>query len=933
MAFRQMNEPVACTIVANNYLAYARVVARSFLHHHPRGRFFVLIVDRRDPELAYADEPFEVVFADELGIAHFEHLAFRYSILELSTAVKPAFLAWLHRTHALTSICYFDPDILITAGLDDLYATIARADVVLTPHITQPIDDALVPGERDFLLSGIYNLGFLGLRYNARTHAFLEWWHARLYRECLHAVERGLFVDQKWMDFAPAFLPDAVILREPGYNAAYWNAMQRTLVATADGWLVNGQPLRFFHFSGLIPDRPEVISKFQNRLTFEARPDLAALFADYRARLEAEGHETLRKRPYGYGSFVNGTRVPPVARRVLQTADPDASRWPLPFEASGPDTFLAWLAQSPGTSAIPVPRIALAIWDQRPDLQLVFPSPEGRDRARFGGWLAEHREECGLDPIFYRAIVETLGQQSGDAEVSEDAVGQRLWDTLARGDAFDGGTLSAEEIAFLTADASHPLGRGAPVPRLALMIHRLRGDLQNAFPDPFGESREAFSWWYVTNGRAEYSLPAVAIRPMLKKLSPRHRLRAGLWWSRYRMRRARAAGLAPQLAATETEGAGVEVMTTSPGAGSQDGLNVVGWATAPTGIGEACRGTLASLERAGIPYVTWNLAARQNGHAADRVVPAEQPYDVTLYHVNADMTPHVTGALPRWLTRDRHRIGYWFWELAHFPIGLAPAFHCVDEIWAPSRFCLEAYRALSPVPVRWMPPAVVPPDVPASGIDRGSLGIPDGAFLYFHAFDALSVPERKNPAGLITAFAESLRADGPGRHLLIKISSADAHPTLMTELKRAADGLPVTLLARHLTRGDVNRLLAACDCYVSLHRSEGLGLPLIEAMYLGKPVIATGYGGVTDFLSDDTGWVVRHTMTEIDQPLGPYPRGAVWADPDPAHAAELMRLVAASPDEVRARTAAAAMRVDDLYQPERFGARVAEELSRIRGRS
>ena len=179
---RVMGGPVACTIVANNYLAYARAFTRSFLARHPDGKVCVLVVDRPHPGHDYGREPFDVTFVDELSIPGFLHVAFRYSILELSTSVKPSYLLHLHRRLGCEHLCYFDPDILVLGDLTDLYDRLGRVDAVLTPHLTAPIEDALVPSERDIMQSGIYNLGFLGISFNARTVAFLEWWARRLHR-------------------------------------------------------------------------------------------------------------------------------------------------------------------------------------------------------------------------------------------------------------------------------------------------------------------------------------------------------------------------------------------------------------------------------------------------------------------------------------------------------------------------------------------------------------------------------------------------------------------------------------------------------------------------------------------------------------------------------------------------------------------------------
>ncbi len=924
-----MKSPLACTIVANNYLAYARAFTRSFLRRHPEGKVCVLVVDRPQPGHHYEDEPFAVLFADQLGIPAFSHVAFRYSIVELNTAVKPYFLLHLHRTLGCDRICYFDPDILVLDDLSELYERLGRADAVLTPHLTAPIEDRAIPNEREILLSGIYNLGFLGLAFNDRTLPFLDWWSRRLYRECVSEVERGLFVDQRWMDFAPAFLPAVDILRDPGYNAAYWNLAHRQVeprTPPGSGWLVNGVPLRFFHFSGYDFRRPEQISKFQNRFTFADRPDILPLFQLYAESIRTEGQEEVQDYPYQYGRFDNGVPVPEISRRALRQVDPEGKRWPDPFATAGVDSFFDWLREPAdgSSSAIPVPRLALLLWDHRPDLQSFFPRPWQEDRLRFAHWFAgstsapEH-----IHPAFTAALVEPL-QRSGERTEEERVRKERMASSLAalldRGDA---GSLSTAETAWLTADASHDPRRRPRVPRLALEMHRRRPDLARSFPDPLGEDRTAVALWYVTYGRREYRLPAATVRPVLRTLPWKQRAWALLWWERQRRRGLIPAGTTEELPAESF---------TPPRASGPEGVSVIGWATAPTGVGEACRGTLSALDRAGIPCALWTLDGRADGApgAADEAGSQGIPYEPLLFHVNADMMKIVQSRMPGPLLHGRHRIGYWFWELSHFPLCFAPAFQCVDEVWAPTRFCLEAYQGISPVEVRWMPPCVLPTE--AAPADRAALGVKPEEFLFLYSFDVLSVPERKNPHGLLAAFAEAARGAGRPVRLLLKVNHAEAQPEYVADLRRRAEGLPVTILVGTLRREALNGLTAACDAYVSLHRSEGLGLPLIEAMYLGKPVIATGYGGVTDFLDDDTGFVVRHRLTALAKAEGPYPAGAVWAEPDVAHAAALMRALANAPESAAPRIAAALRRVHEIYAPEAAGERLRRELARIRRR-
>src|SRR6185295_10524823 len=208
-----MNHVHACTIASNNYLALARVFAESYKRHHPGAEVYVCIADRPDPRVPYAQLPFVPVFAAELPIPRFDNFAFRYDILELNTAVKPFLLEHLRTRFGLDRIFYFDPDILVLDRLSGLEELLDRHPAVLIPHITRGLDDGLLPPERMILMAGVYNLGFLGLKLDGSTAEFLSWWQDRLYRFCVNDIHNGLFVDQSWMDLAPAFLDDVAVAR------------------------------------------------------------------------------------------------------------------------------------------------------------------------------------------------------------------------------------------------------------------------------------------------------------------------------------------------------------------------------------------------------------------------------------------------------------------------------------------------------------------------------------------------------------------------------------------------------------------------------------------------------------------------------------------------------------------------------------------------
>jgi hypothetical protein len=224
---------VACTIVARNYLGFARILAGSFLEHHPGGKFVTLVVDADAADSMAGDMPGELMAGRDLGISGFEGMAFRYQVLELSTAVKPFLLERLLRKS--DRVLYLDPDIVVFRPLDALYKRLARVPVLLTPHVVEPIDDQEIPGEQTILTSGIFNLGFIGVARGEVTARFLGWWGSRLRRDCRLDAAHGVFVDQRWVDLAHALFPGFECVREPEYNVAGISCTARLAGTTADG--------------------------------------------------------------------------------------------------------------------------------------------------------------------------------------------------------------------------------------------------------------------------------------------------------------------------------------------------------------------------------------------------------------------------------------------------------------------------------------------------------------------------------------------------------------------------------------------------------------------------------------------------------------------------------------------------------------------------
>lgn len=713
-----------CTIIAKNYVAFARVLAESFKEAHPDGKCSVLVIDDPSGFIDPAAEPFELLTIDQIGLPDPERMAAWYDVMELSTAVKPWLLRTLLERPGYDHVAYLDPDIRVFAPLEEIQRRVAEHDIVLTPHFDKPLPrDGRKPAEEDILIAGTYNLGFIALRAGQTAEELLDWWSERLENDCLNEPEVGRFVDQRWVDLVPGIWPDVEILRDPSYNIAYWNLPTRNLEDDgAGGYLVDGRTLRFFHFSGFDPRQPKVLSKHQNRITVGDHPILRRICGEYAESLLDRGYKEAIGWPYSWGSLPNGTLLDPEARRL------------------------------------------------------------------------------------FRQMVEAGG--IGESVFTEQG---------------------AERFAVYLREAGH------------------------------GE-----------NGR---------------RLMPR----------------------------------------------PHSGANVVGYLSDPRGVGEAARQLVAAIEVGEVPVATVEAPPdlKEIPAALGRLGFHDYPYDFNLICVNADMLPAVAKGLGPHFFENRLSAGVWFWEVSHFPEEQRHAFDYVDEVWVATRHVADALRPLTSKPVRTIRLPIVP-GTPAEA-DRAELGLPEG-FCFLFVFDYRSIFKRKNPLGLVEAFSRAF-APGEGPSLAIKSIGGEDYPAEREQLAAAAAERPdVVLIEDVVSREMKDAMIAGCDCYVSLHRSEGLGLTMGEAMYFGKPVIATAYSGNLDFMTPDNSYLVPYSMTEIGPGAAPYPADKEWAEPDLDRAAELMRQVYENPEAAAERGRRAADDIRHTHSPQAAAGVVTERIGQIKRR-
>ena len=330
---------------------------------------------------------------------------------------------------------------------------------------------------------------------------------------------------------------------------------------------------------------------------------------------------------------------------------------------------------------------------------------------------------------------------------------------------------------------------------------------------------------------------------------------------------------------------------------SPPGANMIGYAHGAFGMGEHVKMAARALSiwTDQFSIVDVNAYAHERQPEADILEWSERTerYSANVFHVNADAMAGALSAIGPGIARNRYNIGYWAWELSKVPDAWRTSIDFVDEIWAPSRFIQDAFSAVTDKPVVYMPLCV---DLSfGSWKRRGHFGLPEDKFLFLFYFDSYSYYQRKNPFAALRAFKKAFEGrDDVG--LVVKTQNARSSSPEWLQLLEMADGDPrIHVLNRAMSKGEVLSLQAECDCFVSLHRSEGFGRGPAEAMWLGKPVITTGYSGNMDFTWPDNSLLVDYDLIRVRAGEYPFFQGQVWASPDEDHAASLMKRVVDEP--------------------------------------
>lgn len=813
----------ACTIISRNYIPFARTMIKSYRKYHPEGRFFVLLLDK--PEgLDLSKEPWETVFAEDLGMGtELDTLRMLYSAYEMSMSLRPAFMLHLMRKKNSERLLFLDSDLYFTGRLHEADQWLNDHALSICVSIREPLpDDNCHPSDKDFILAGSLNGGFVLARRCEETERTMEWLDGKLRKEGYYRPYEGLFGDQKWLDLWVSFCDTLGVIKQKGWNVSHWNIHERPLTKKNDIIFAGDEPMAFYHFSGFRMEDENVISAHQNRYRLDDQPVLAELLQEYRSELTKNDYGSWKKIPYLYDLFENGVRISETVRRCYEETQGPRT-FPKPHDVRSKN-FYHWIMH-PVFPGSPITNLHLSIWRMSLHAKARFPDPISKNRDDFAYWiLTERKRELSLDPELTHRL-STIDLRKKKVRVS---------------------------LKFLTG-------------------------LRHAF------------WPYQKLTRA---VKKIIGKKLFYRLKPRSDGVLGYPYFRLQI--------------TEKRPHGVTVISAKG---------------AENGVGQAARDLVKALDKANIPHE--HIDSRTAPGRQDIVTPLKRLfwYDTIVIAGGAQEIGDIVQCTELVIGSEQRIIAALPWESSKFPKKYASGFDLFSEVWAPSTYSADILKQYVNAPVTVMPYVV---DVTGKrALDRTAFGLAKDSFLCLFVFDFYSFVERKNPEAAICAFREAF-GDDPKAELLVVGSHADDFPTERNRLRKMIAGFKnVKLHETYLPRPVLLGLIGGSDCYVSLHRSEGFGLTIAEAMALAVPTVATAFGGCTDFLTVDTGFPVAFTPMTLESNVGPYEKGTVWGEANITDAAHTLKYIRGDRAKALVKAAHGSFVIREQYGTAKIGSLVS----------
>ena len=788
----------ACfSICSINYLPTAKILIDS-LESKFDGDIYLIVCDKPNKKInnLFKGRRVTILFAEQLKIQNFDEFIFRYSILELNTAIKPFVFKYLFKKK-YENVIYFDPDIIIEDRLNIFEELLLDNDAILIPHLLSPYSDTSNPSLEDIKNSGIYNLGFLALK-NKGSRLFLDWWSQKCRFHCFSDTENGFFTDQKFCDFLPIFVPKTHIYKRYDSNIAYWNLHERKITKKNNFYYSNNQKVIFFHFSGLVYNKSFEflnLSKHENRFGKNIDKSLKSKIRDYLLLLKHNSGELKKLKidiSYGFDKY-NDIEIDQYIRSYLKKLGDSDQKHNL--KNINKDWFLS------GTNEFHefalVPRYFLGIYFFRKDLQKAFNLKIPKGQESFYDWIA-HEISIGNIKKEYSKLIPKKKSRFN----LKILIKNKIFRILKR-------------IYFLNPNffSNRVFDKFRYYLRRFFSIHH----------DDFQEE----------------SSKNISLLP-------------------------------PYVGSTL----------------DKNGVNIFGYFKKHTGLAIGVNLLKNLFKESNISLSKHNVNIEDNSliSAMDKDV---KDWDISLFHINADQTANFAPALEEKFI-NTYKIGFWLWELEKFPSDYLVNAKFLNDIWVPSNFIADSIERSC-----FFRPKVIP--YPVLKHDKNNLEINtkykfSKKFIVTGIFDLNSYIDRKNPFGIIDAFSIACKNNNfkKNAQLVLKISGNFNKKQAISKIKKTAKNLNIslTIIDVMLSASEMESLRNITDVFISLHRSEGFGLNMIENMNAGNTVIATKYSANLDFMDSTNSLLVDYDLMPIREGQYPSWESQFWADPHIEDAAE-----------------------------------------------
>lgn len=360
------------------------------------------------------------------------------------------------------------------------------------------------------------------------------------------------------------------------------------------------------------------------------------------------------------------------------------------------------------------------------------------------------------------------------------------------------------------------------------------------------------------------------------------------------------------------------------------GINEYGMLRADNGLAQGAKLYAKALRASGVPFALVNMHfldfLPEVDHRLDGQISKMGKYAINVIHVNACQIEEACHYFPHRLFDNHYNIGVWLWELEKLPKEWVAKLNYVDEIWAPSRFIADAVRRETDKPVTVIPYGI---ETPVEEGGRALFELEESEFLVLAMYDSNSYASRKNPDGAVEAFVKAFGGRNENVRLVLKAGNGKPEELEALEKRMKESGIRYRLITERLSKPRLNALIACCDVFISMHRSEGFGLVIAEAMNLGVPVVATGWSANAEFMPESCTCRTGYTMVPVGDVYQFAEEAQRWAEPDTEEAAESLRMLKENPRRAAEMAEEARRYIQEYYSVEACGRKMAERYAEI----